>query len=340
MPHSGGGGSHSGGGHSGGGHSSSGGGSSTRVSSTPFAGGHAYAVYDRHGHSRVVYANTTNYHAETTKGDMIASVIFGGIFAIPGVIELIAIVVIFLSFFHLGVRKTEIPTSIDQTVYIYDDSHLVDDKEEQALTETLERFRDETGIIPSIEFTVDELWNYDYSNMEAFAYNEYVCRFSDEHHLLIVYSFGAGNDVTGFNEFHWESMWGDDLSKTASTADENYLANTMQKNLTVANGNDVANAIALSFDELYERLNTRGFRVDKEKLFIILFLMVHGGVFFAAGVGVMFSSVKKYRQSQEKGEKTYKINGEPEIMTCEYCGTTYYRGTIGNCHNCGAPLKY
>lgn len=341
MPHSGGGGSHSGGGHHGGGHSGGhSSGSSTRVSSTPFSGGRPYAVYDRHGHSRIVYANTLNYHAEMTKGQLIANIVFGSIFMLPGVIELIAILVLFLSFFHFGVRKTEIPPAVDSNVYIYDEMDLVSTNEEQELTASLERFRDETGIIPAVEFTVDPMWHQDYGDMESFAYNEYVCRFSDEHHLLIVYSFGSYNSSTGFNEFNWESMWGDDLSKTANTNDEDFLADTIQRNLTVANGEGVANAIAISFDSLYERLNQTGFRVDTDKLFVMLFLFVHGGIFFAVGLLSVLSAVKKYKKSQESGEKTYPINGEPVIMTCEYCDTTYYRGTIGNCHNCGAPLKY
>lgn len=338
MPHSGGGGSHSGGGHSGGGHSS-GGGSSTRVSSTPFKGAHAYAIYDRHGNSKLVYANSSNYHAEMTKKDLITNTIFGGVFMLPGVIELIIILFLFASFFHFGVKKTEIPSYVDSTVYVYDTQDYVSEQEEKDLAKKLETFRDETGIIPAVEFTEDAMWNYDYVDMESFAYNEYVNKFSDEHHLLIVYSFGAKNNDTGFEEFHWESMWGDDLSKTASSGDEKYLADKMQANLTVANGEGVAAAIADSFDLLYERLNEKGFRPDFEMLLMILFLFVHGGIFFGAGLAIALSARKQYKKSQESGEKTYRITGEPQLMKCDYCGTTYYKGTIGNCHNCGAPLS-
>lgn len=345
MPHSGGGGSHSGGGHSGGGHSggshssgSGGGGRSVRVSSTPFSGCHTYAVYDKQGNSKIVYSDSSNYHVEKTKKDLISGTIFGSVFMIPGIVELIVIIVLFISCFHLGVRKTNVPKSVDNTVYIYDYMDMISDEEEVTLQETLEEFRDKTGIIPAVEFTVDELWNYDYEDMEAFAYNEYVTTFDDEYHLLIVYSYGAVNDATNFNEFHWESMWGDNLSKTASSKDEKYLAKKIQANLTKANGSEVANAIGISFDKFYGRLNEKGFRFDSGKLIISLFLLVHGGIFFAAGLLIVVSTRSDYKMSKESGEATYKIKGVPEVMQCSYCGTSYYKGTIGSCRNCGASI--
>lgn len=339
MPHSGGGGSHSGGGHHGGSHhSSSGGGSTRRVSSAPFQGGHPYVVYGRNGKSRIVYSDDANYHAEYTKKEMIGMTVFGSIFMIPGIVEFIIILIMFFSFFHFGVRKTNIPAYVDQSIIISDTLDLVDDDAEKELMRSLEKFRDETGIVPAVEFTTDDMWYYDYTTMENFAYNEYVCTFTDEYHLLIVYSFGKENSNTTFKEFNWESMWGDDLSKTASTADENYLADVMQRNLTTANGDEVAHAISMSFDDFYNHLNESGFRVDNEKLMVIVFMIVHGGVFFFAGFFITKSAIKKYKTSKEDGEITYKIQGEPVILKCKYCDTTYYKGTIGNCHNCGAPL--
>lgn len=343
MPHSGGGGSHSGGGHHGGSHHSSGSrtssGSNIRISDTPFTGCHTYAVYDKTGASRLVYTNKSNYRAEMTKSDLVFPSIFGAVFMLPGVIEFIVLICILVSCFHVGVRATKLPSYVDSDVCIIDTYDLVSAEEEAELKETLEDFRDKTGIIPAVEFTTDEFWMQDYYDMESFAYNEYVCNFYDEYHLLIVYSYGEENQDTGFNEFHWESMWGDDLGKTAKTSDEDYLADRIQANLSRANGEGVAEAIGTSFKEFFVRLDSTGFRIEDDQIFLCLFMVVHGGIFFAIGLGVLLSSVKKYKKSKEKGEITYKINGEVEILKCEYCGTTYYRGTIGNCPNCGAPLS-
>lgn len=341
MPHSGGGGSHSGGHHSGGHHSSSHGGSSSsvRVSNTPFTGCHTYAVYDRHGHSRLVYSDSSNYKAEITKGSMIGQVIFGSCFMVPGMIEFIIIIALLLSMFSIGVKKTSIPSNVNDSVYVYDTLDLISTQEEIALTGELMDFRDKTGIIPAVEFTDDATIFEDYVSAESYAYNQYVTRFSDEYHLLIVYSYGERNDSTGFEEFHWESMWGDDLSRTAKTSDEEWLTGQMQKNLTAANGEGVPTAIATTFNEFYDHLNEKGFRPDASLFMAILFLLLHGGIFFTVGLLLVLSSIRKYKESKEKGETTYKISGTPEILTCDYCGTTYYRGTIGNCKNCSAVLK-
>jgi len=340
MPHSGGGGSHSGGSHSGGSHSSShggSGGSSTRVSSTPFKGCHTYVVYEKNGNSKLVYSDSGNYHEEFTKGQAIASAIFGCIFMIPGLLELIAIICILVSSIHLGVRPTKLPEYVDKEVYIYDEYDYVSELEEAKLIASLEDFRDKTGIIPAVEFT-DMTWEQDYNSLENYAYDKYVNNFYDEYHLLIVYSYGEENPNTGFNEFYWESMWGDDLGKTASSSDEDYLKNRLQAHFSRANGKNVADAIDKSFGEFFLSLDKAGFRFDSDKLFVVLFMLVHGGAFFAAGFAVTKASIKQYKESKEGGKVTCKIKGEPEPMACEYCGTTYYKGTIGNCHNCGAPL--
>lgn len=343
MPHSGGGGSHGGGGHGGGGHggshhSSGGSHSGGRVSSTPFAGCHTYAVYNKHGQSRLVYASSKDYHAEVTKKETISNAIFGCFFLLPGLGELIAILCIAFTFIHLGVHKTPIPKYADDEIRIWDEYDLVSKSEERSLENALEDFRDNTGIIPAVEFVVDDDWDDDYVDMEAFAYNEYVCNFDDENHLLIVYSYGYENERTGFNEFHWESMWGDDLGRTASTSDEDFLAEQLQNNFDRANGDDVAGAIEKSFATFYKRLSTPGVRIDTGKAFMCFFFLIHGSAFFGAGFSVVYSSIKKYKKSKETGERTYKIKGTPTTRNCSFCGAAYYIGTVGDCPHCGAPL--
>lgn len=338
MPHSGGGGSHSGGGHSGGGHSGSGG-SSVRVSSTPFTGSHAYAVYDKTGSSRLVYVNSRNYHAEMTKGSLIANTILCALFlAIPGIVVLIIGFEMTISSVHIGLSKTKYPKTLDDNVYIFDDFDYIPYDEEQKLIASLTEFRDNTGVIPAVEFTNDEYWQSNYVDMEKFAYDEYVNAFTDEYHLLIVYSYGYEDSKTGFNEFNWHTMWGDDLGKTIRTKDENFLADELQKEFSRANGKNVPLAITNSMDSLYGKL-TGSFLHFDENMAEGLACLFWGFILVAVGIGMVRSDISKYKTSKTKGEVTFKIQGEPEIKTCKYCSCTYYAGTVGTCIHCGAPLE-
>ena len=336
MPHSGGGGSHSGGG---GGHSGSGGGSSVKVSSTPFTGSHTYVVYDKTGSSKLVYANSRNYHAEMTKGSLIGNtILYSLFFALPGVGVLIMGFVMLVTSFHIGLSKTKYPITTDDTIYVFDDFDYISDIEEQKLIDSLTEFRDNTCVIPAVEFTNDGYWQSNYKEMENFAYDEYVNAFTDEYHLLIVYSYGYEDSKTGFNEFNWHTMWGDDLGKTIRTKDENFLADELQKEFSIANGKDVPLAITNSMDSLYHKLADSFIHFDDD-LPAGLGCLFWGLIFGWIGVGMVKAAFSKYKTSKTKGEITYKINGTPEIKTCKYCSCTYYAGTVGNCIHCGAPLE-
>ena len=216
MPHSGGGGSHSSGSHhsshhssshsSGGSHSSGRG--TVKVSSQPFAGSHTFVVYDKSGASSLVYSSSSGYKAEGDTLSLVSTIIFCLLFIIPGALAVIAgIFLMFSQALSFGMTKTKLPSSIDDAVYIYDRYDYLSEDSENELKGILEDFRDETGIITSIEIIDDELWQKNYADLEAFAYDSYVTKYDDEYHLLIVYSYGYADESTGFNEFNWESMW-------------------------------------------------------------------------------------------------------------------------------------
>lgn len=69
------------------------------------------------------------------------------------------------------------------------------------------------------------------------------------------------------------------------------------------------------------------------------FMLIFGLPFLGAGLLVIIFAHKRYQEAKKEGVKTYRINGTPEILTCDYCGCTYYAGTVGLCPHCGAPLK-
>lgn len=341
MPHSGGGGSHSGGSSYSGGSSGGSGGSakSYRHSSTPFTGGRAFVVYRGASEPKVVYTDEPNYSEETTKAQYIRSVVFAVLAGIPGIVMIVLGLGLMFSSFSFGYKKTIVPDHVDQSIFIQDDYGYLTDRELDHLDQSLTAFRDHTGIIPAIEFTEDAAWEQDYDDMESFAYNEYICNFDDEYHVLITYGYGAENTQTGFNEFHYHTMWGDDLGKTAKKRDEDELIDLIQKHLARANGDHVGEAMALVFDDYLQYYEKKGFTVDTEDLscgFAEFFL---GALLIAAFVGSAFVVRSNYLKAEKEGIRTYKISGKPKMLKCDYCGCTYYAGTIGTCPHCGAPLK-
>lgn len=340
MPHSGGGGSHSGGG--GGSHSSGGGGSHSggrtyNTSKTPFKGSKPYVVYGSNGRHKVIYTDAPHYREEFTKGQLIFSIMFSIPFIVPGFTVLIWALYSLLSSITFGLYKTPIPQNIDSQIVIMDDYDRLSFSEEESLKQVLTEFRDRTGVIPSIEITEDFAWYDDfYGNTEQFAYDEYVNNFYDENHLLIVYSFSTENEVTGFNEFYWHTMWGDDLNRTIKPNDEEFLADELQKEFSRANGQNVSIAIENAVKSLKYRLENRKITVDGMAI-PAGFMIIWGFFFLMGGIGMLTSSFEQYKKGKDK--ITIKIEGEPVLLKCEYCGVSYYKGTIGTCLSCGAPLE-
>lgn len=228
---------------------------------------------------------------------------------------------------------THYPKKTDDTVIVYDDFDYLSDSEENELLAVLGDFRDKTGVIPSVELTNDDYLSQNYGNMENFAFVEYVTHFKDEYHLLIVYSYGHTDEETGFNEFCWHVMWGDDLGKTITYSDEEFLGDTLQKEFESANGQNVSAAIVDSLNILYDRLINKTVNVGG------YFMAAFGAIIVSMGIWGAICEVKAYMKSKEMGEVTYLIEGDPIKKTCKHCGCMYYEGTINLCLQCGTPVN-
>lgn len=335
MPHSGGGGSHSGGSSSSSSHSSGGshsGGSSTRVEKHNFPGAIRYVVYDRStGEYERVYSNSSSYNAGTTKAQLIVSLIFSMVFIIPGLIGFVSGAYMLVT----GIFQTSIKPPDDQRIFIIDEYNYVTEKEEKALKEELRAFFDKTGVVPCIEFTYDDYWDNNYSDLTSYAYNSYITRFSDEKHLLIVYSYGYEDKNTGFNEFHWESMYGDNTGKAIGSRKEKVFADILQREFAKANGTKVAVHMVDAFKEFRNGALT-GISFPIERLLPGIFLIVWG-LLFGLGGGIPGITVyNSYKNGKDK--ITYKIPSTSKQRTCAYCGCMYFTGTITTCYHCGAPI--
>lgn len=347
MPHSGGGGSHSGGSHSSS-HSSGGGshsrGPSYRASSTPFAGSRTYIVYNNTSSPRVVYSNNPNYQEGVSKNAYYGTAIFCSFFIIPGIIAVLIAIGTFLSAFSFGYKKTKIPDYVNQSIVVSDMDNHLHEQEKDDLIETLTEFRDETGIIPSITFVEDKDWYQDYyGDTENFAYNEYITKFPDEYHLLVVYSYSDVNQDTGFNEYYYHTMWGDDLGKTAKEKDENKLLKLLERNLAIANGKNVGDAFNTTFTEYLSYFKKKTISIDTVRIATAFFGVCWGLVFGGSGLAVLLGTRKAYLATEKDNTKVYEVKGTPTIKKCEYCGRGYVVDENGIpceqvCRGCGAPL--
>lgn len=98
-------------------------------------------------------------------------------------------------------------------------------------------------------------------------------------------------------------------------------------------------AAADAFNEYLEYFEAKSFSVDGGRVMDSAFMLLFGLPFLSVGSLIIIFVCKKYQETKKEGVKTYRINGTPEILTCDYCGCTYYVGTVGLCPHCRAPLK-
>ena len=312
MPHSSGGGSHGGGSH-GGSHGGHGSGARHRVSHSYFPGASRY-VYYKNNQPVIVYAD---YDVRQQRSPLRYLLI---LFYIP-----------FFLVFVLGIGKSmiNIPTKVKVD---YDDSIVIEDRLDilgntARLEETLEEFRDKTGIAPAIITVSNEAWKTNYTNLENYAYDLYVNHFDDEKHWLIVYS--QPEDPSGdYVDWFWEGMQGDDTDKVLTTRTTSSFNTVLQKNLL---NKQPAEALRDSF----ESINPVVMKVYINWAMIPVFL----GVFAFLGVHCFFMVFHK-----PKDDKYLKqaIKCDEEVIkqeACNYCGGIYIVGHHMNCPHCQAPVQ-
>ena len=97
--------------------------------------------------------------------------------------------------------------------------------------------------------------------------------------------------------------------------------------------------MATTFDDYLAYYEAKGFTVDMENLGGGFAAFFFGLIVVGAFIGTAIAVRANYLDGQKKGIRTYKIDGKPKMLKCDYCGCTYYAGTIGTCPHCGAPLK-
>ena len=325
MPHSSGGGSHGGGSHRGSHHRSSSHRSSgsrsrgpvTRSSSTPFEGATTYMYY-RNKRPVFVYAN---YDIRKTAKKAWTSRILLLIFVVCPVI-LMSAVILFLS----GHFPKPLNLNYDSRIYVDDRVGVV--KDPGRLMASLQAFQNKTGITPVVVIYPNEVWQGNYRSLEKYAYEDYINRFDDEKHWLIVYTTGTKED--GFEDWYWEGMQGDDTDPILDGKQTDSFTKNLHS-LFLDKQYSVDEAIAKAFEDLTPHVMDKYLSMPGSAC-----LLVFDFIF----LGIMVFSMD-FHPVREKNYSRAEIC-DPNFVdqeACEYCGGIYVVGMHVTCPHCGAPVK-
>lgn len=313
MPHSSGGGSHGGGSHGGGG---SGGSAGPRVSRKPYAGARRY-IYYYPGTDRYEYLYYSGAPVAPTRAQLVPALFMAVI---------LLLVALFLASTAFVVPKAVDLNSYDSAIRIEDRMSLLDDTD--GLYDALLDFQTLTGVTPAIEVVTHADWEDHYTDLETFAYSEYLRCFDDEKHWLFVFSFPENTDAD-FIDWAWEGMIGDDVGGAITSAAEEDMTQLMQKYLLRADADGLANAIGSAFRALSEN---------------VMEPYTDYGAFASAAMPLLFavlvlvSTVSEYKR-KTKLAAAFPLGYEaPREHNCAYCGCMYVEGTVSVCPHCGAPI--
>lgn len=329
MPHSSGGGSHRSGthhssghsSHSSGGHHSSGGyttrTSLMRIQSAPFLGARRYVRYTNH-QAEYIYSDKNLLHPWRAKYLWL-------IIIVP-----IIAFIIFGLFNTIFPRPKKVKVDYTPSVMIEDTCNLIDDGDEVALQSIMDTFFDETGISVCVLTTNNEKWETYYPLMR-YAYDEYVNRFPDEKHWLLIYSEPELVDEN-FSDWYFEGMQGDDTDKVITEQIVFDFTERLNRNLTDRSHFTVGSAFQAALEDCLIQVKT--VTVKTSNIVILLYLL---------GVMLFITFFVILRDPEKKKYKDFIPCGRSEELvqedTCDYCGGIYIIGTVLSCPHCNAPLK-
>lgn len=221
MPHHSGGGSHGGGFH--GSHSSRGSSryATPRFSRVYYPGARRFRYYNSNGKAEYLYGATM------PKRLTLLSAI--GTLFMPVVISLIFLS--FLSSMFLSSFYPPKPLTVDydnDSEYVVDNLEIIDDDEEERLSDILEEFQDTTGICPVVVTMNSSDWQRYDTYLEDYAFDYYLDEFDDEKHFLIIYSEREENNYV---YWQWEAIQGDDTDSILTTSKFDAFGNNIQDEL-------------------------------------------------------------------------------------------------------------
>ena len=320
MPHSSGGGFHGGGFHGGGFHGgfhgggfhSHGHGSSYRahrISRFAFLGATRY-VYYHHHRPHYIYSDNDPAEAEPKKAWVPVIILF--------IMLILPIIIILAKGIHI---PKKLSMNYDTTIVIDDAGDKLSDEEETRLKKTFISFQEKTGITPaftSINGWTSMFWMY---GLEDYAYSDYVTKFKDEKHWLIVYQGGSN--------WAFEGMQGNDT--------DNILTGEVTKNFnsivynSLSSNVGVADSLIKGFDKISPTIMNNSFYLEEDLGAPIFFWIAITSVAFIFSI---IRLVNTYRM-----QNAVKCPEETPLKHCPYCDSLYHPELTKRCPHCGAILK-
>ena len=327
MPSSHGGGFSGGGGHggfhsSGGSHGSSG--YTPRYSRTrPIPGATRYSYMNRHGHLCYFYYVGVPHRSSYTKS--IFPLVLGLIFAV-------AIFAFMISATIPHKLSSSLCKEVDTVVL--DNAGLFNNEESAALTKSLDKYYEKTGIqavlytLNDTEFPSGVYGNLSKYSLEDYAYDLYLDLFNDEGHLLIVYVNYTRYSTRGYM---WLDMAGDNTSSAFTDDDFELLQTNMNNNLNNSKLS-ISEAIVKSFDKLTEKSLVIQTETKKE----IIGLSVVG----IALVGLLiFAIVRKIIEQKEINGYVDYAKSRPDVSYNDMPKDDPYRDIMTNRRPDEDPFK-
>lgn len=315
MPHSSGGGSFHGGFHGG----SSFHGSSSGVRSSGRSYYHSYRyfpgarryVYYENGEPHSIY---TDYDVKDRKrGDVLSAIIF-----FPFLLCFI------LMLFNSVIIPTKLKPNYDTKIVVEDNLGVLNDHEDQLIM-ALGEFYDRTGITPAI-ITASSSDITREGSLEAYAMSEYLDRFDDESHWLIVYTCNPDNPS---NTWSWESVQGDNTDKVLNEK----VFNTFGEKLQFCFEHSASYSPSFSFIIAHEEISPILMKP------VINWPVILATLFLGAFIGICAYFVLGFDKNSRNLKKAVLARENAANLKCPGCGGTYVADTVTMCPYCQRVLS-
>lgn len=336
MPRSSGGGSHSGGSHS---HSHSHSGGSHRSGRSGSSSSKPVIMSSPHiGYSRYAYYRDGRINYQYVKDKPDGYRIFTMIFIIVFMLQFLAVGIFMLLSSITYVTKID-DTSYDSIIRIEDNIDVMTDAQEIELSDTLEAFKQKTGIACSVITVHNSEWKDYYTGLENYAYDLYVNHWSDEKHWLFVYSQPEDVDTIQFNDWYWEGMMGYDTEDILTDTVTESFNDDVHKYLLQTDVS-VAGAFDTAMKDLTESIKVNHIAVDPGMLMPACIWLLMCVVFLFGSIGPLLKSGKQEKQQIKTLHETgIPVSETPLEDTCDYCGGLFIHGVHTSCPHCAAPIQ-